>query len=113
LTNDKDVGVGRNAGWSAGDDEGAPFKGKVVEPVRYLDDVPDNLWRHKLFWLFWPSQLAALGAWYVLNNWLHMESWTAWVFIGAAVVIYVVIGLRGPQLLLFGSRLLGRQSGPQ
>lgn len=103
-------GVGRYAGWDAGDEESAPLKGRALEPIRYLDDAPDDLWRHKLFWFFWPSQGIALGAWYLLNNWLHMPDWTAWLFVVGAVVIYVVIGLRGPQLLSFGSRLLGRRS---
>src|SRR5438093_13659260 len=34
--------AGRNAGWGAGDGEGAPFKGGGREPVRYLD-VPEQL----------------------------------------------------------------------
>lgn len=105
-------GVGRNTGWGGVDEESAPFKGRGLEPIRYLDDVPENLWRHKLFWLFWPSCLAALGVWYVLDNWLHLETWTAWLFVGVAVAIYVVIGLRGPQLLLFATKLIGRQSKP-
>jgi len=107
LTNDKHVGgVGRNAGWAAGDVEGGPFNGRAREPVRYLD-VPDNLWSYTLLWFFWPSLLVALGVWWALNNWLHMADWTAWIFVGGAMVIYVVIGLRGRQLLLFGSSLLG------
>ncbi|GEM_PF-6302901 len=102
-------GVGRNSGWAAGDEEGPPFKGRGEEPVRYLD-VPEQLWNYTLLWFFWPSLLVTLGVWWGLNNWLHMPDWTAWVFLGAAAAIYVVIGLRGPQLLLFASRLLGRQS---
>lgn len=110
LTNDEDVGgVGRNPGWAAGDEEG-PFKGRGKEPIRYLD-VPEQLWKYTLVWFFWPSLLAGLGVWWGLNNWLRMPDWTAWLFVAGAAVLYVVIGLRGRQLLLFGSRLLGRQSG--
>jgi len=100
-------GVGRNAGWAAGDEEGAPFKGRGKEPVRYLD-VPEQLSKYTLVWFFWPSLLAGLGVWWVFNNWLHMPDWSAWLFVAGAAVLYVVIGLRGRQLLLLGSRLLGR-----
>jgi hypothetical protein len=110
ATNDShEGGVGRNSGWAAGDEEGAPFKGRGGEPVRYLA-VPEQLGKYTLVWFFWPSLLVSLGVWWELNNWLHMPDWTAWVFLGAAAVIYVVVGLRGLQLLLFASRLLGRQS---
>lgn len=100
-------GVGQSAGWAAGDKEGSPFEGGSREPVRYLD-VPDRLSSYTLLWFFWPSLLVALGVWWGLNNWLHMADWTAWIFVSGAAVIYVVIGLRGPQLLSSGSRLLGR-----
>jgi hypothetical protein len=63
-------------------------------------------------WFFWPSLLATLGLWWWLNDWLHMPDWTAWVFLGAAAVIYGVIGLRSGPFLSFASRLLGRQSNP-
>ena len=102
-------GVGRNSGWAAGDEEGAPFKARGDEPVRYLG-AQEQLWKYTLVWFFWPSLLVTLGVWWGLNNWLHMQDWTAWVFLGAAAAIYVVIGLRGPRILLFASRLLGRQS---
>jgi len=52
--------------------------------------------------------LAGLGVWWGLNNWLRMPDWSAWLFVAGAAVLYVVIGLRGRQLLSFGSRLLGR-----
>jgi hypothetical protein len=108
LTNDREGGgVGRNAGWAAGDEEGAPFKGRGEEPVRYLD-VPESLGQYTLLWFFWPSILAALGVWYGLNNWLRMPDWSAWLFVAGAAVLYVVVGLRGRQVLLFASRLLGR-----
>ena len=99
--------AGRNAGWGAGDEEGAPFKGGGREPVRYLD-VPEQLSKYTLVWFFWPSLLAGLGVWWGLNNRLRMPDWTAWLFVTGAAVLYVVIGLRGRQLLLFGSRLIGR-----
>jgi hypothetical protein len=104
--------AGRNSGWSAGDQEGAPSKGKGAEPVRYLE-APERMWMYTLVWLFWPSLLLTLGIWWGLNNWLHMPDGTAWVFLGSAAAIYLVIGLRGPQLLLLASRLLGRQSNPR
>lgn len=76
-----------------------------------MDDVPDRHWGSgKLFWFLYPSILVALGIWWALNHWLHLPDWTAWIYVGVAMAIYVVIGLRGPQLLKFGSRLLGRQS---
>jgi hypothetical protein len=103
-------GIGRNAGWGAGDEEGTPFKGRGVEPIRYLDDVPDDLWRHKLLWFLYPSLLVALAVWWGLNQWLHLPDWTGWISVVIAMAIYVVIGLRGPQLVAFGSRVLGRQS---
>ena len=97
----------RGSGWAAGDDEGAPFTGRGKEPVRYLD-VPESMGKYTLFWFFLPSLLAGLGVWYGLDNWLRMPDWSAWLFVAGAAVLYVVIGLRGRQLLLFGSRLLGR-----
>jgi hypothetical protein len=104
-------GTGRNAGWGAGDEESAPFEGRGREPVRYIDDVPDDYWgRGKLFWFLYPSLLIALGIWWALNHWLHLPEWTGWVSVGVAMAIYIVIGVRGRQLLVFGSRLLGRQS---
>jgi hypothetical protein len=110
LTNDKDVGgVGQNAGWAGGDEEGAPLEGRDKEPVRYLD-VPEQLWKYTLVWFFWPSLLAGLGVWWGLNSWLRMPDSTAWLFVAGAAVLYVVIGLRGPQLLVVGSRFLGRRS---
>jgi hypothetical protein len=110
ATNDNHGGgVGQSSGWAAGDDEGAPVKGRGVEPVRYLE-VPEQLWKYTLVWLFWPALLMTLGIWWGLNSWLRMPDWTAWIFLGAAAAIYVVIGLRGPQLLLYASRLLGRES---
>jgi hypothetical protein len=108
LMNEKDVGgVERNSAWAAGDEDGARFKGRGEEPVRYLD-VPESLGKYTLLWFFWPALLAALGIWYGLNNWLRLPDWTAWFFVAGAAVLYVVVGLRGRQLLLFGSRLLGR-----
>ena len=106
--NDKDVGaVGRNAGWATGDKEGAPLRGGGEEPARYLD-VPESLGKYTLLWFFWPSLFAALGVWYGLNSWIGMPEWTAWLFVAGGAVLYVVVGFRGRQLLLFGSRLLGR-----
>ena len=108
LTDDKDAGgAGRNAGWAAGDEEGPAFNGRGKEPVRYLD-VPEQLGKYTLVWFFWPSLLAGLGVWWWLNNWLRMPAWSAWLFVTGAAVLYIVVGLRGRQLLLFGSRLLGR-----
>ena len=109
LNDNHGGGVGRDSGWAAGDDEGAPFKGRGNEPVRYLD-VPERLWKYTLLWFFWPSLLVTLGVWWEVNSWLHMPDWTAWVFLAAAAAIYAVIGLSGAQLLTFASRLLGRQS---
>jgi len=63
-------GVGRNSGWAAGDEEGAPFKARGDEPVRYLG-AQEQLWKYTLVWLFWPSLLITLGVWWWLNNWLH------------------------------------------
>lgn len=100
-------GGGRGAGWAAGDDEGAQSKGMGREPVRYLD-VPESLGKYTLLWFFWPALLAALGVWYGLDSWLRMPDWTAWLFVAGAAVLYVAVGWRGRQLLLFGSRLLGR-----
>src|SRR5579859_6445380 len=37
TNNHHEAGVGERSGWAAGDQEGAPFKGRGVEPVRYLD----------------------------------------------------------------------------
>jgi hypothetical protein len=105
-------GAGRNSGWAAGDQEGTPLKGRGEEPVRYLD-VPERLWRYTLVWLFWPSLLVTLGIWWGLNSWRHMPDGTAWVFLGVAAAMYVVVGLRGPQLLLLASRWLGRQTNPR
>lgn len=106
--NDRDVGgVERSSAWAAGDKEGGPFKGKVEGPVKYLD-VPESLGKYTLLWFFWPALLAALGIWYGLNNWLRWPDWSAWFFVAGAALLYVVAGLRGRQLLLFGSRLLGR-----
>jgi hypothetical protein len=106
--NDKGLGgVERNTRWAAGDEEGASFEGRGQEPVRYLD-VPESLGKYTLVWFFWPSLLVGLGIWWGLNIWLRMPDWTAWLFVAGAAVLYVVIGLRGRQLLLFGSRLLGR-----
>jgi len=99
-------GVGRNSDWAAGDEEGPP-RGRGEEPVRYLG-AQEQLWKYTLVWFFWPSLLVTLGVWWGLNNWLHMQDWTAWVFLAAAAAIYVVIGLRGPRILLFASRLFGR-----
>jgi hypothetical protein len=112
LTNEKHAGgTGRNAGWGAGDEESAPFEGRGRGPVRYLDDVPEDHWgRGKLFWFLYPTVLIALGIWWALNHWLHLPEWTGWVFVGVSMAIYVVIGMLGPHLLLFGSRLRGRQS---
>jgi hypothetical protein len=108
-TNDNDGGgVGRNSGWAAGDEVGAPFKGKGDTPVRYLE-VHEQLWKYTLVWLFWPSLLVTLGVWWGLNNWLHLPDWTAWFFLGAAAALYVVVGLRGHQLLSLASRLRGRR----
>ena len=106
--NDKDVGgAERNSAWAAGDENGAPLKRKGEERVRYLD-APESLGKYTLLWFFWPALLVALGIWYGLNNLLRMPDWTAWLFVTGAAVLYVVAGLRGRQLLLFGSRLLGR-----
>jgi hypothetical protein len=78
-------------------------------PVRYLD-ASEQLGKYTLVWLFWPFMLVTIGIWWGLNSWLLMPDWSAWVFLGAAAVVYVVIGLLGMQLVLFASRLLGRQS---
>lgn len=105
---DKDVGdVEQTSAWAAEDENGASFKRRGEETVRYLD-VPESLGKYTLFWFFWPVLLAALGIWYGLNNWLRLPDWTAWLYVAGAAVLYVVAGLRGRQLLLFGSRLLGR-----
>lgn len=101
--------MGRYAGWGSGDDDSAPSQGEGRKPIQYADNLPDSLWRHKLFWLLYPFLLVALGIWWALNEWLHLPEWTGWISVGLATAICVLIGLRGPQLLSFGSRLLGRQ----
>jgi hypothetical protein len=111
LTNEKPVGdVGRYAGWGSVDDDSAPFQGEGRKPVQYPDNLPDDLWRHKLFWFLYPSLLLALGIWWVLKQWLHLPEWTGWISVAVASAMCVAVGLRGPQLLLLGSRMLGRQS---
>src|SRR5438552_11715537 len=93
---------------------GAPATGKARHS-KVEAGSPSGIWtsrsscrNYTLVWFFWPSLLAGLGVWWGVNNWLPMPDWTAWLFVAGAAVLYVVIGLRGRQLLLFGSRLIGR-----
>ena len=101
--------IGQRSGWTTGDEEGPPFRRAGVEPVTYLDDVPDDLWRDRLFWFFFPSVVIALTVWEWLHNWLHLADWFGWAFVVIDAAVYVVIGLRGPQLMRLVSRLIGRQ----
>ena len=80
-------------------------------PIKDFGDTPDDRWRDVLLWLFLPSLVAALGIWALLHSWFDLPIAYGWAFVGIDVVMYVVIGWRGRQLLLFASRLLGRRLG--
>jgi len=112
LGNDRpEIDLGRVAVWNTRDDQSAPTRGEGGVPVKDFGDTPDDRWRDVLLWLFVPSLVGALSLWALLHSWFDLPIAYGWAFVGIDLVMYMVIGWRGRQLLLFGSRLLGRRRG--
>lgn len=90
--------AGPEGGWGDEDEPVAPTRGGF-EPVKYLDDAPDDVWRDKLLWFFLPSLAVAITGWEALHNWFGTPDWVGWAFVVIDLAVYGLIAWRGPALV--------------